>query len=163
VEVRIGPIPVAFVVAVGLAIVLEYLLRRSRRGRSLRAAGSNEKAAHRLGVPVSATVVLAYVAAGFFVFLAGVMLMAQIGVGDPAQGVDYTLWSVTAVVLGGASLFGARGSFIGVLLGAFLIQQILNATVFLRLNQEWQFWLLGLLTLAAAGIYSQARRVRDAT
>ena len=112
---------------------------------------------------LSATIVLAYVACSFFVFLAGVMLMAQIGVGDPAQGIEYTLWSVTAVVLGGASLFGARGSFIGTLLGALLIQQILNATVFLRLDQEWQFWLLGLLTLVAAGIYSQARRVRDAT
>jgi len=76
--------------------------------------------------------------------------------------VEYTLWSITAVVLGGTSLFGGRGSFIGTLLGAALIQQILNATVFLNLSQEWQFWLLGLLTLVAAGIYSQARRAGPA-
>ena len=64
---------------------------------------------------------------------------------------------ITAVVLGGASLFGGRGSFVGVLLGAFLIQQITNATTFLGLSQSWQYWLTGLLTLGAAGIYMRAR------
>jgi ribose transport system ATP-binding protein len=86
------------------------------------------------------------------------MLMAQIGVGDPTQGVTYTLSSVTAVVLGGASLFGGRGSFLGALLGAVLITEILNATTFLQLSEAWQFWFLGILTLVAAATYTQARR-----
>jgi ribose transport system ATP-binding protein len=85
------------------------------------------------------------------------MLMAQIGVGSASEGVTYTLSSITAVVLGGASLFGGRGSFIGALLGAALIQQIVNATTFLSLSQAWQYWLTGLLTLGAAGIYMRAR------
>jgi ABC-type sugar transport system ATPase subunit/ribose/xylose/arabinose/galactoside ABC-type transport system permease subunit len=161
VEARIGPVPVAFLLVLVTAVVAEYVLRRTRPGLSLRAVGSSQRAAHRLGVRVSATVVLAYIVAGIFVFCGSVMLMAQIGIGDPVAGVEYTLWSVTAVVLGGASLFGARGSYIGTLLGAALIQQILNATVFLRLDQEWQFWLLGLLTLGSAGVYSQARRVKQ--
>jgi ribose transport system ATP-binding protein len=160
-DTRVGPIPIAFLLVVAIALSAEWMLRRSRAGLSLRAVGSSQIAAHRLGVPVARTVVLAYVTASAFVFLGGVLLTAQIGIGDPVAGVEYTLWSVTAVVLGGASLFGARGSYLGTLLGAALIQQILNATVFLRLSQEWQFWLLGLLTLVAAGIYSQARRVRE--
>jgi len=90
------------------------------------------------------------------------MLMAQVGIGDPTQGVAYTLSSITAVVLGGTSLFGGRGAYVGALLGAALIQQITNATTFLDLSQAWQYWLLGLLTLAGAAIYSQARRVRRA-
>ena len=61
-------------------------------------------------------------------------------------------------MLGGASLFGGRGSFIGALLGAALIQEITNATTFLQLSQAWQYWFLGLLTLVAAGIYTQAGR-----
>jgi ribose transport system ATP-binding protein len=85
------------------------------------------------------------------------MLMAQLGVGDPTQGVTYTLSSITAVVLGGASLFGGRGSFIGVLLGAFLLQQANNSTTFLKLGQSWQYWIVGILVLVAAGIYTQAR------
>ena len=86
------------------------------------------------------------------------MLMAQIGVGDPTAGVTYTLMSITAVVLGGASLFGGRGSLVGALLGAALIQQAFNVTTFLRLSQAWQYWLLGFLTIVAASIYSRLRR-----
>lgn len=161
IEWRLGFVPAAFMGVVLLAFLMEFLLRRTRWGLTLRAAGSLEKAAHQLGVPVTRTIVGAYMLAGLFVFLGAIMLGAQIRVGDPAAGIEYTLWSITAVVLGGASLFGGRGSFIGTLLGAALIQQILNATVFLNLTQEWQFWLLGLLTLVAAGIYSQARRAGE--
>jgi ribose transport system ATP-binding protein len=127
---------------------------------ALRAAGSREEAAHRLGVRVDRTFVSAYVASSLFTFLGAVMLMAQLGVGDPTQGVTYTLSSITAVVLGGASLFGGRGSFVGALLGAALIQEITNATTFLNLSQAWQYWFVGLLTLAAAAIYTQAARAR---
>lgn len=157
IEQRIGPIPIAFLVVVAVGFAMERALRRSRWGLALRAAGSQETAAHQLGVPVTRTVVGAYVLCSLFTFLGAVMLMAQIRVGDPVAGIEYTLWSITAVVLGGASLFGGRGSFLGTLLGAALIQQILNATVFLNLSQQWQYWLLGLLTLVAAGLYSRAR------
>ena len=68
---------------------------------------------------------------------------------------NYTLTSITAVVLGGASLFGGRGSFVGALLGATLIQQIINVTTFVRLSPAWQYWLLGILTLVAAIFYSR--------
>jgi ribose transport system ATP-binding protein len=161
IETRIGPIPIIFLLAVATAVAAELLLRRSRAGLALRAVGSSEKAAHRLGVPVSRTFVLAYVVSAFFVFVGGVLLMAQVSIGDPVAGIQYTLWSVTAVVLGGTSLYGGRGSYVGTLLGAALIQQILNATVFLGLSQAWQYWFLGLMTLIAAGVYSQARRVRE--
>jgi ribose transport system ATP-binding protein len=154
----VGTIPIAFIVAVGLAIVLEYCLRRTRWGLAVRAAGSREQAAHRLGVRVDRTIVGAYVACSALTFLGGVMLMAQIGVGDPTQGVTYTLASITAVVLGGASLFGGRGSFIGTLLGAALLQETINATTFLNLSQAWQFWFQGIFVLVAASVYTLARR-----
>jgi ribose transport system ATP-binding protein len=157
IQTKIGSIPVAFLVAVALGIGLELALRRTKWGLGLRAVGSREEAAHRLGVNTGRTVLGAYVLCSLLTFLGGVMLMAQIGVGDPNQGVAYTLSSITAVVLGGASLFGGRGSFIGALLGAFLIQQTINATTFLELTQSWQYFIVGLLTLVAAGIYTQAR------
>ena len=72
--------------------------------------------------------ILGYVASSLLTLLGAIMLMAQIGVGDPPQGVSYTLTSITAVVLGGTSLFGGRGTFIGTLLGAVLLIQVLNAT-----------------------------------
>jgi ABC-type sugar transport system ATPase subunit/ribose/xylose/arabinose/galactoside ABC-type transport system permease subunit len=157
---KVGSVPIALLVAIALAIVLELWLRLTKAGMALRAAGSREEAAHRLGIRVDRTFVSAYVASSLFTLLGGVMLMAQIGVGDPTQGVTYTLSSITAVVLGGASLFGGRGSFIGALLGAALIQEIINTTTFLNLSQAWQYWFVGLLTLGAAAIYTRAARAR---
>ena len=142
-----------------MAIGLEFYLRRSRWGLSVRAVGSETGAAHRLGVRTGREIVLAYVACSVLTFLGALMLMAQLAVGDPTQGTTFTLSSITAVVLGGASLFGGRGSFIGSLLGAALITEIINATTFLSLSQAWQYWFLGILTLVAAGIYTQARRI----
>jgi ribose transport system ATP-binding protein len=80
--------------------------------------------------------------------------MGQIGVGDPAQGVGYTMSSITAVVLGGTSLRGGRGSFLGTVLGAVLITQMLNATTFLGLSTLWQYVFQGLSILVAAIVYS---------
>ena len=154
----VGIFPVAFLAAVALAVVLEICLRRTTWGLSLRGVGSKEQSAHRLGVRVNREIVLAYVACSVLTFVGAIMLMAQLGVGDPTQGVTFTLSSVTAVVLGGASLFGGRGSFIGALLGAALITEIVNATTFLELSQAWQYWFLGILTLVAAATYTTARR-----
>jgi ribose transport system ATP-binding protein len=155
---KIGVVPIALIVAVALAILLEWALRYTRWGLALRAAGSKEEAAHRLGVRINRTIVGAYVACSVLTFLGGLMLMAQIGIGDPTQGVTYTLASITAVVLGGASLFGGRGSFIGALLGAALLQETINATTFLSLTQAWQYWFQGILVLVAASVYTLARR-----
>jgi ribose transport system ATP-binding protein len=159
---KVGEVPVAFIVAAVLAVIMELALRRTRWGLALRGVGSREQAAHRLGVRVDRSIIGAYVACSLCTFLGAIMLMAQLGVGDPTQGVSYTLSSITAVVLGGASLFGGRGSFIGALLGAGLITEITNATTFLQLSQAWQFWFLGLLTLVAAAIYTTARKAGQA-
>jgi ribose transport system ATP-binding protein len=157
IQAKVGPIPVAFLVAVAMTIALELGLRRTRWGAALRLVGSHEESARRLGVRVDATVIGAYIACALLTFLGGIMLMAQVGVGDPTQGISYTLESITAVVLGGTSLRGGRGSFVGALLGAVLIQEILNATVFFNLSQAWQYWFQGLFVLFAAALYTRAR------
>jgi ribose transport system ATP-binding protein len=156
----VGPIPVAFVLFVVATLVMEFLLRRSGWGLRLRAVGSDEEAARRLGVRTTRTVVLAYVAVSVFTFLGALILLAQLGIGDPAQGVGYTLSSITAVVIGGTSLLGGRGSFVGTLLGAGLIVQLLNATTFLDLTQTWQYIFQGGLIVIAAVVYSQIRGTR---
>jgi ribose transport system ATP-binding protein len=161
---KVGPVPVAFVVFVVCALGLELWLRRARSGLRLRAVGSAEESARRVGVPVNKTALLGYVGASLLTFLGAIVLLAQLGVGDPGEaggpraGTGYTLTSITAVVLGGTSLLGGRGTFIGTLMGAGLSVQVLNATTFLSLNQEWQYIFQGLLIVAAAIIYSQVRR-----
>src|SRR5690242_1352384 len=158
IETKVGPIPLAFIVFVLCAFGLELGLRRSSVGLRLRAVGSDEESARRVGVPVNRTALIGYVGASLLTLLGAVVLLAQLGVGDPGQGTGYTLTSITAVVLGGTSLLGGRGTFIGTLMGAGLSVQVLNATVFLGLDQKWQYIFQGLLIVAGAVIYSQVRR-----
>jgi ribose transport system ATP-binding protein len=153
----VGPVAIAFLAAAVVAVALERALRRSRWGRNIRAIGSSPAAAFRLGVRPGVTIIGAYVASALFACVGGVLLMAQVGVGDPTQGVNYTLASVTAVVLGGTSIFGGRGSFIGALFGAILVEQLINITTFLQLSQAWQYWFQGVLVMVAVGVYTQAR------
>jgi ribose transport system ATP-binding protein len=155
---KVGPVPLAFAVFVLCALGLELGLRKARFGLRLRAVGSEEESARRVGVPVNRAALLGYVGASLLTFLGAVILLAQLGVGDPGQGTGYTLTSITAVVLGGTSLLGGRGTFIGTLMGAGLSVQVLNATTFLSLDQKWQYIFQGLLIVAAAIIYSQVRR-----
>jgi ribose transport system ATP-binding protein len=156
----IGPVPIAFIVASMATLAAELVLRRSRAGLALRAVGSDEERARRLGARVDRTQVAAYVCCSLLAVAGGVMLASQVGIGDATLGGSYTLASITAVVLGGASIFGGRGSFIGAFMGALLIQAIITSTAFLRLGQAWQFWLPGILVLVAAGLYARARGQR---
>lgn len=157
---KLGPLPVAFIVVV--AVAAEYILRRRRLGWQFRAVGSQEDSARRIGIRVDRMVIGGYLAVSLFTALGAVMLMVQIGVGDPQQGVSYTLASITAVVLGGTSLRGGRGTFVGTVMGAVLLTEVLNAVSFLGLSQTYQYVFQCALILAAALIYSTARRRAEA-
>ncbi len=114
--------------------------------------------ARRVGVSVDGTFLLGYIACSLFTAVGAVMLMSQIGVGDPRQGINYTLSSITAVVLGGTSLRGGRGTFIGTLLGAVLLTEVLDAVSFLGLSETYQYAFQGALIVSAALIYSSFNR-----
>jgi ribose transport system ATP-binding protein len=153
-----GPFPVAFLVLVAVTLVGEYILRRTRAGWRLRAVGSNEESARRMGIRVDLTYITGCIVCSLLTGLGAIILMTQIGVGDPRQGVSYTLSSITAVVLGGTSLTGGRGTFIGTALGAILLTEILSAVTFLSLTQTYQYLFQGILIVVAALIYASARR-----
>jgi ribose transport system ATP-binding protein len=160
VRTSVGPLPLVFVGVVVLVIVAEVALRRTGAGIQLRAVGSDETRAFRLGARVTATHIAAYLLCSGFVVLAGIVLAALVGIGQAPLGTSYTLSGITAVVLGGASIFGGRGSYIGALAGALLLQAIVSSTSFLSFGRAWQFWLPGMLILVAAAVYSRARRTR---
>ncbi|MBS1843651.1 MAG: ATP-binding cassette domain-containing protein [Actinobacteria bacterium] len=156
----VAGIPIMFIICVVLAILAELTLRRGRLGLALRAVGSNEAAAHRMGVNVGLTRISAYVIAGTFAALAAMMLAVQIGTGDATAGQSYTLQSISAVVLGGASIYGGRGSFLGAVLGALLLTEMINAITFLELGEAWQYWFPGAVILIAAAIFARVSRIR---
>ncbi len=157
-----GPIPAAFVVLVLATVIFEIALRKSRWGLNLRALGSNEAIARTLGVKANRVAMLSFMTVSWFVFVGGLLLMAQIGIGDPSQGANFTLTSITAVVLGGTSLLGGRGTFVGTLLGSMLLIQVLNATTLLGLAQWSTYFAQGLLVVGAAIIYHVIRTRKQA-
>jgi ribose transport system ATP-binding protein len=159
---QVGPIPVAFMVLAAMAIAGEYMLRKTRSGWQLRATGSYEESARRVGVRINRTFLLGYITCSLLTAIGAVMLMSQIGVGDPRQGISYTLSSITAVVLGGTSLRGGRGTFIGTVLGALLLTEVLNAVAFLGLTQTYQYAFQGALIVLAALIYLAIRKRSEA-
>ncbi|WP_337271154.1 ATP-binding cassette domain-containing protein [Oryzifoliimicrobium ureilyticus] len=153
-----GPFPLAFLVLLAFTLAGEYLLRKTKAGWRLRAIGSNEHSSRRVGIRVDRTFVSGYILCSLLTGLGAIMLMTQVGVGDPRQGVNYTLASITAVVLGGTSLSGGRGTFVGTLLGAVLLTEVLNAVTFLGLTQTYQYLFQGVLVVVAALVYSSVRR-----
>lgn len=155
---QLGPIPASFIVLVVIAVASEYTLRKTSLGWRLRATGSNEESARRVGVSVDGTFLLGYICCSLFTAIGAVMLMSQIGVGDPRQGINYTLSSITAVVLGGTSLRGGRGTFIGTVLGAVLLTEVLDAVSFLGFTETYQYVFQGALIVSAALIYSSVLR-----
>jgi ribose transport system ATP-binding protein len=142
---------------IGVAI-FEYLLYRRAFGRRLRAVGSNPLASVRLGVDNMRVTRFAFLLSGALSGLAGLMLAGQIGIGSGTTGVDFSLMSITAVVLGGVSVAGGRGSVLCVLLGATLVQATTSASSFLNADSSWQYSVVGAITLIAACLFSFARR-----
>ena len=154
----LGFLPWAFILVVLLAVAGEFFLYRTAGGLTIRAVGYREEAARRMGVRTSWVHFRAYMLSGLFASLAGLYFVAQIGVGDPNAGTLFTLPSIAAAVLGGASLFGGRGSFVGCVMGALFLSLTTNIIPFLALNSAFGFVASGGLTLAAILLYSSSGR-----
>jgi ribose transport system ATP-binding protein len=110
-------------------------------------------------VSIDRVALRAFVGASLLGTCGAFMLMAQSSTGNATIGNGYTLASIAAVVLGGASVHGGRGSFIGGLLGACMIIQINTVVQFLGWSREWQLYVLGGLTIVATAFYSRLRGV----
>jgi ribose transport system ATP-binding protein len=148
----IGFMPVAFIGVVVLAVLWDLWLYRSRGGLSLRAVGLDETSARRLGTNTGRTVFLAFVVCSLMAAVAGFFSAALIQTGSPIIG-GYALQSIVAAVLGGASLAGGRGSFVGALLGAVFLGLILNVVPLLGMPTEYGQIAIGALTLIALVVY----------
>jgi ribose transport system ATP-binding protein len=147
-----GFMPVAFLGVIVLALAGDAWLYRSRGGLAVRAVGLDETSARRLGTNAGRVVFLAFVACSLMAAIAGFFSAAQIQTGSPIiQG--YAIQSIVAAVLGGASLAGGRGSFVGTLLASLFIALILNVLPLLQVPTEYGQIAIGALTLLALVVY----------
>ncbi|MGB9797690.1 MAG: ABC transporter permease [bacterium] len=145
----IGSIPVPVVIMIILAFTTHYILTRTTFGRYVFAIGGNEEAARLSGININRVKLLVYTLSGFLAALAGIILAARLGSGDPKTGYMYELNAIAAVVLGGTSLSGGKGTIGGTFLGALLIGIIDNGLVLMRVSTFYQYVVKGAIILAA--------------
>jgi ribose transport system ATP-binding protein len=145
-------VPIAFIVVVGLAVLGDVLLYRTRTGLAVRAVGLDETSSRRVGMATGRIVFLAFVMCSLMASLAGFYLAAQVQIGSPLIG-NYGLESIAAAVLGGASLAGGRGSFVGALLAALFLSLIDNVLPLFHQPTEYSQITIGVLILVALVLY----------
>jgi erythritol transport system permease protein len=132
-----------------LALVGMFVAGRTPFGRQVYAIGGNPRAALLAGVRVTRVTFLVYVISGFSAALVGLIIAAQLGAAHPATGETFELNAIAAVVLGGTSLMGGRGTIGGTLIGAFVIGVLADGLVLLGVSEFWQMVIKGLVIVLA--------------
>jgi ribose transport system permease protein len=145
------------VLAVAVAIAA-VLLNRTVLGRYTYSIGSNEEATALSGINTRRWKISIYTLAGLFTGLAGVMISARLASAQPGTGMGYELQAIAAVVIGGTSLSGGKGSIVGTIIGALIISVLNNGLQIMSIPQEWQNVILGLVILVA--VYADMARKR---
>ena len=141
-----------------LAVIMALVLRRTVFGVHTFAIGSSEPTARLCGVPVERVKLLVYVLAGAFAGLAGVLQLGRLTVGDPTTAIGLELDVIAAVVIGGGSLSGGRGSIAGALLGAFVMAVLANGCTLSGVPNYVQEILVGAIIIAAVALDHLRRR-----
>ena len=144
-------------IVLGFVALFCVVTQRTRFGRHLYAVGGAERAAALSGINVGRVKLLAYTLCGGLAGLAGVLVAARLDSATPNAGIAYELDSIAAVVIGGASLSGGRGSVLGAVLGCLIIGVLNNGLVLLEVSPYWQQVIKGMVILAAVAIDRAAR------
>lgn len=142
-------IPTPAIIMLILFVVFAFVARRTAYGRSVYAVGGNDKAAFLAGIPVRRIRLLLFMTTGLMCGIAGILLAARLGSGNggAATGLEFDV--IAAVVIGGTSLAGGRGSMLGTLLGVFFISLIGNGLILLGVNPFFQDVVRGVIIVTA--------------
>ena len=142
-----------------VAAVVWYVLNRTAYGRHIYATGDDPEAARLAGINTDRILLSVYVFAGLIAAIAGWALIGRVGAISPTAGENANLDSITAVVIGGTSLFGGRGSIIGTLVGALIVGVFRSAVSLAELDVLWQEFAIGVLIIVAVALDQWIRRV----
>ncbi|MGJ8572110.1 MAG: ABC transporter permease [Hoeflea sp.] len=142
-----------------LVFVLAFALKQTAWGRHVYAVGDDPEAAELSGVDVHKTLMSVYILSGVICAFAGWALIGRIGSVSPTSGQLANIESITAVVIGGISLFGGRGSIVGSLFGALIVGVFTLGLRLLGADAQWTFLLIGILIIAAVAVDQWIRKV----
>jgi fructose transport system permease protein len=154
-----APLTYGTILLVLLAIAIWYLLNRTAFGRHVYASGDDPDSARLAGISTNRTLIGVYALAGVICAIAAWALIGRIGSVSPQAGQTANLDSITAVVIGGTSLFGGRGSIIGTLIGALIVGVFRNGLALSGVDVLWQEFAVGVLIIVAVAIDQWLRRV----
>jgi len=145
-------IPVSIFILLLFAFLAHILLRYTRFGIYIYALGGNEEATRLSGISIEKIKTLAYGIVGISAALAGIVMLARLGTGEPSAGQGYELNAIAAAAIGGASLAGGKGSIIGSLLGATLLSALKVGLIVVGVETFWQYIATGLIIIIAVYI-----------
>ncbi len=146
------------VLMIVLYVVMYFVLRYTAWGRHVYAIGDNPEAVRLAGISKTKLLLSVYGLAGLFYGIAGLLLVARTGVGDPQAGLTDNLGSITAVVLGGTSLFGGRGNILGTLIGTLIVSVFNNGLQLIGLPEIYQVLITGILVILAVSVDQVSHR-----
>lgn len=159
---RILGIPVIILFTLAIGILAHFVLSRTRFGRSIYATGGNPVAARLSGIRVNRVIVLAYTISGVLAALGGLMITARLEAGAATAGQGTELTVISAVVIGGVSLFGGEGKIAGVLLGVLLLGLVQNAINLLNVPPNYDYVVSGFVIAVAAALDVYRRNYLEA-
>ena len=151
-------LPISGIFVIVLFILVALFLIYARLGRYIYAVGDDDTGARLMGLPRDKVIVTVYTFSGFCCALTAIYLVSRFGVGQPYAGVNYTLASITPVVVGGTMLSGGKGGVAGTLLGAYLISLLNNLLNFMDVSTHYQLIAQGLIVILAVSIYVEKRK-----
>lgn len=151
-------LPASLIVVAVCAVALWFFLERTNMGRHIFAIGGNPHAARVSGINVDRTLVVVYMISGFFAGVSGLLLAGRTDSGFPNAGLGIELDAIAAVIIGGASFFGGRGTVIGVLAGVLIMGILRNGLNITNVSAFWQQILIGLVIIVAVYIDVLRRR-----
>jgi fructose transport system permease protein len=157
---RIGHTAVTYgtMLMLGMYLAAWFVLRETSPGRHIYALGNNPEAARLMGIPARRLLVSVYATAALIYGIAALLAVARTGVGDPQAGQTDNLDSITAVVLGGTSLFGGRGMILGTLIGALIVGVFRNGLTLMGVPSVYQILITGILVILAVATDQLSRR-----
>jgi ribose transport system permease protein len=147
-----GWLPWPVLISLIIAIVFGLILARTRFGLRTQAIGSNEIATRRAGVRVDRHLIWVYVIAGLLAGVAGLMVTANFSAASPVAGQNDELYAIAAVVIGGASIFGGRGTIFGTVIGTAILSILTTGLVLINLQTFWQQVAIGAVVIIAVAV-----------
>ena len=158
---RVLGMPAGATLTLLVFLVVAFLLRGTRQGRYVFAVGGDPNAATLLGLPTRRVLVSVYAFSGLCAATTALYVVSRFGVGQPYTGANYTLASITPVVIGGTLLAGGKGGVMGTLLGVYLMALLNNLLNFLDISSHYQLVIQGVIVIVAVSAFTGRRARRS--